>query len=116
MIAGMGAGLLTRAARPWLPWLFFGVAGGVFAPVTTLVLLVMTIMASVIERARGAWVAYLIGVALVWVPLVISFRTGFPIWPYELVILCAAGLGLLVVGVGILRERLVWVRRRSRPA
>ena len=116
MIVGMGGGLLTRPVRPWLPWLCFGVAGGVFAPVATPVLLVMAIMASVIERAHGAWVAYLIGVALVWVPLVISFRTAFPIWPYELVTLCAAGLGLLVVAVEILRERLLWVRRRSRGA
>ena len=116
IIVGMDVGLLTRPARPWLPWLFFGVAGGVFSPVTTVVLLVAAIMASAIERAHGAWAAYLIGVALVWVPLLISFRTGFPIWPYEVAILCAAGLGLLIVAVGILRDRLRWVRRRSARA
>jgi ABC-type proline/glycine betaine transport system permease subunit len=130
MMAGVDAGLLERPTRlwhVWLPWLCLGVAGGVFAPVFTVLLLVMAVMAARHEHARGAWIAYLIGVALVLVPFLISIRTGLPIGlvgpmgTYELVLLCAAGLGLLVVAAGVVREHLGWWRavvagRRARRA
>ena len=116
IMGGMGAALRQRPATPWMPWLCFGVAGGVLSPLATILLLVMAVMASRYERAHGAWVAYLTGVALVWVPLAISLRSAFPtaargpLAVYELIILCAAGLGLLVVGLGITREHLGWWR------
>lgn len=115
-MGGMGAALRQRPATPWMPWLCFGVAGAVLSPLATILLLVMAVMASRYERTHGAWVAYLTGVALVWVPLAISLRSAFPtaargpLAVYELIILCAAGLGLLVVGLGIAREHLGWWR------
>lgn len=106
----MSAALLRRPATAWLPWLCFGVAGVIVFPVGTILLLGMAIMASRYERAHGAWIAYLAGAVVVWAPLLISFRAGFSIWPYELTVLCAAGLCLLVVALRIAREHLGWWR------
>jgi hypothetical protein len=98
--------LLER--RAWV-WVLFGVVGGAFLPIITVLLLLAAIEASVHEQVRGAWLAYLLGVALVvWMPLLIVFGAWLWLGPYLLAIECAAVLGLLVVELAILRERWGW--------